>query len=133
MRGRMNWRKHVTTWYFVLNSRKTVLGDHGWQIWMSLSVNPSSLRLVKLSNEIMVVMPALKNNGDENKPDKKTIVEQIKSASVIVNGDLKIQKYRIRLLLMAYSFFWYCYTSCSLLPKYRIFNFLYVKINLVCL
>ena len=34
----------------------------------------------------------LKNNGDENKPDKNTIVEQISSASVIVNGDVKTQK-----------------------------------------
>ena len=41
---------------------------------------------------MIVVIPALKNNGDENKPDKNTIVEQISSASVIVNGDLKIQK-----------------------------------------
>ena len=50
------------------------------------------LWLEKLSNEMIVVIPALKNNGDENKPDKNTIVEQISSASVIVNGDLKIQK-----------------------------------------
>ena len=41
---------------------------------------------------MIVVIPALKNNGDENKPDKNTIVEQISSASVIVNGDLKIKK-----------------------------------------
>ena len=41
---------------------------------------------------MIVVIPALKNNGDENKPDKNTIAEQISSASVIVNGDLKIQK-----------------------------------------
>ena len=43
---------------------------------------------------MIVVIPALKNNGDENKPDKNTIVEQISSASVIVNGDLKIKNAR---------------------------------------
>ena len=101
--GKMNWRKHVTTWYFVRNSLKTVSGDHGWQIWKLLRVNPL-LSVEKLSNEIMVVIPALKNNGVENKPDKNTIVEQISSASVVVNGDLK-EKLMVKYWLVFNKFF----------------------------
>ena len=121
----MNWRKHVTTWYFVRNSLKTVSGDHGWQIWKSLRVNPL-LWLEKLSNEMIVVIPALKNNGDENKPDKNTIVEQISSASVIVNGDLKIQK-RMKFYNVLWKDYSTLYSIIGYHNQYLINNYIFCR------
>ena len=40
-------------------------------------------------NDTIFVILALKNRGDTNKPDRKTIIVQITTASVVVKGDLK--------------------------------------------
>ena len=39
-------------------------------------------------NDTIFVILALKNRGDTNKPDRKTIIVQITTASVVVKGDL---------------------------------------------
>ena len=39
-------------------------------------------------NDTIFVILALKNRGDTNKPDRKTISVQITTASVVVKGDL---------------------------------------------
>ena len=44
-------------------------------------------------NDTIFVILALKNRGDTNKPDRKTIIVQITTASVVVKGDLNKKIY----------------------------------------
>ena len=43
-----------------------------------------------LENDITVVISALKKSGAENKPETKSIVIHIRTAIVVVKGDLKL-------------------------------------------